>query len=59
MIDWRADQPYNDLPPLPPTAEVEEGPEICNGTKNENNASHLRVDFGNYGCRRKFHNICE
>ena len=26
MIDWRADQPYNDLPPLPPAAEVETRP---------------------------------
>ena len=23
MTDWRPDQPYNDLPPLPPAAEVE------------------------------------
>ena len=26
MTDWRADQPYNDLPPLPPAAEVETRP---------------------------------
>ena len=26
MTDWRPDQPYNDLPPLPPAAEVETRP---------------------------------
>jgi Fic family protein len=26
MTDWRADQPYHDLPPLPPAAEVETRP---------------------------------
>lgn len=26
MTDWRADQPYNDLPPLPPAAELETRP---------------------------------
>ena len=26
MTDWRADQPYNDLPPLPPAAEMETRP---------------------------------
>jgi Fic family protein len=26
MTDWRADLPYNDLPPLPPVAEVETRP---------------------------------
>ena len=26
MISWRPDQPYNDLPPLPPAAEVETRP---------------------------------
>ena len=26
MTDWRADQPYNELPPLPPAAEVETRP---------------------------------
>jgi len=26
MSDWRPDQPYNDLPPLPPAAEVETRP---------------------------------
>lgn len=26
MITWRPDQPYNDLPPLPPAAEVETRP---------------------------------